>query len=146
MNSRLPVVLLVEDDPGDVLMVTEALERSQRPPVLHVAGDGQEALDFLRRGGPDADRPDLILLDLNMPRLDGRQALAAIKGDERFRAIPVVVFTTSDAESDVLASYQRHANAYVTKPMDLDALEAVVDQIGHFYTGVSALLPPQRNG
>jgi CheY-like chemotaxis protein len=131
------VVLLVEDDPGDVLMITEALERSRRPPELHVAGDGQEALDVLR----GTLRPDLILLDLNMPRMDGRETLAALKGDERLRAIPVVVFTTSEAETDVLASYQRHANAYVTKPLDLEALESVVDQIGHFYMGVSKLLP-----
>jgi CheY-like chemotaxis protein len=138
-EGRVPVVLLVEDDPGDVLMVTEALERSENPPLLYVAGDGQEALDILNQ--EDTERPDLILLDLNMPRMDGREALAALKADERLRAIPVVVFTTSDAEADVLASYQRHANAYVTKPLDLEALESVVDQIGHFYMGVSKLLP-----
>lgn len=145
MAARVPVVLLVEDDPGDVLMITEALERSQQPPQLQVAGDGQEALDMLTADG--STPPDLILLDLNMPRMDGRQALAAIKADEQLRAIPVVVFTTSDAEADVLASYQRHANAYVTKPLDLDAMENVVEQIGRFYTDVSALLPPrQRKG
>ncbi|MBT0770162.1 response regulator [Kineosporia sp. J2-2] len=146
--ERVPVVLLVEDDPGDVLMVTEALERSLHPPKLHVAGDGQEAIDFLRGAGPDGqgrmNRPDLILLDLNMPRLDGRETLAALKADERLRAVPVVVFTTSDAETDVLASYQRHASAYVTKPLDLDALESVVDQIGRFYLDVSSLLPPEQ--
>ncbi|MCE0536530.1 response regulator [Kineosporia rhizophila] len=142
-RSRVPVVLLVEDDPGDVLMITEALERASTPPDLHVAGDGQAALEFLRREGPHAGapRPDLIVLDLNMPRLDGREALTAIKSEERLRAIPVVVFTTSDAESDVLASYHRHASAFVTKPLDLDKLEAVVDQINHFYTDVSTVLP-----
>nr|WP_269810137.1 response regulator [Kineosporia rhizophila] len=135
--------MLVEDDPGDVLMITEALERASTPPDLHVAGDGQAALEFLRREGPHAGapRPDLIVLDLNMPRLDGREALTAIKSEERLRAIPVVVFTTSDAESDVLASYHRHASAFVTKPLDLDKLEAVVDQINHFYTDVSTVLP-----
>ncbi len=144
MNARVPVVLLVEDDPGDVLLVTEALERSEHPPLLQVANDGQEALDLLHGSGP---RPDLILLDLNMPRLDGRETLAALKADRELRAIPVVVLTTSDAESDVLASYQRYASSYVTKPMDLDDMETVVDQIGRFYTGVSALLPHQpRNG
>ncbi|GLY15376.1 two-component system response regulator [Kineosporia sp. NBRC 101677] len=124
-------------------MITEALERASTPPDLHVAGDGQAALEFLRREGPHtgAPRPDLILLDLNMPRLDGREALTAIKAEERLRAIPVVVFTTSDAESDVLASYHRHASAFVTKPLDLDKLEAVVEQINHFYTGVSTVLP-----
>ncbi|MDP9831222.1 response regulator [Kineosporia succinea] len=143
--SRTPVVLLVEDDPGDVLLVTEALERATTPPALHVAGDGQEAMDFLHR--PGRPRPDLILLDLNMPRLDGRQTLVRIKADQHLRAIPVVVFTTSDAEADVLSCYHGHANAFVTKPMGLDDLEDVVDQIDHFYTGVSALLPPeQRQG
>ena len=142
MEGRVPVILLVEDDPGDVLMVTEALERSARPPVLQVAADGQEALDLLQT--PGRARPDLILLDLNMPRMDGRQALAAIKADAQLRAIPVVVFTTSDAETDVLASYQRHASAYVTKPMDLEAMDSVVDRIGRFYTMVSTLLPAER--
>jgi CheY-like chemotaxis protein len=146
MVSRTPVVLLVEDDPGDVLIVTEALERSQIPPLLHVAGDGHDAMQFLHREGRHvgAPRPDLILLDLNMPRMDGRETLAAVKADERLRAIPVVVLTTSDAETDVLNSYQSHASAYVTKPMDLEDLEAVVDQIGRFYAGVSALLPPEQ--
>ncbi len=145
-TTRTPVILLVEDDPGDVLMITEALERSQTPPLLHVAGDGQEALKFLHREDQHANapRPDLILLDLNMPRMDGRQALDRIKVDERLRAIPVVVLTTSDAESDVLASYQRFASAFVTKPLDLEDLETVVDQIGRFYTSTSTLLPPER--
>ena len=161
MVSRTPVVLLVEDDPGDVLLVTEALERCPIPPLLHVAGDGQEALDFLHRHGvysrertgedvggdagerAGVPRPDLILLDLNMPRLDGRQALAAIKADPQLKAIPVVVFTTSDAESDVWTSYHARASAFVTKPLDLEDIEAVVAQISHFYTSISALLPPE---
>jgi CheY-like chemotaxis protein len=144
--SRIPVILLVEDDPGDVLLITEALERSQVPPRLHVAADGQEALEFLHRTGlpTDVPRPDLILLDLNMPRMDGRQVLAAVKADPRLRAIPVVVLTTSDAEADVLHSYHAHASAFVTKPLDLDDLETVVDQIGRFFTSISTLLPPER--
>ena len=127
-------------------MIREALERAHRPPQLYVAGDGEQALAFLRREGDHAQspRPDLILMDLNMPRLDGREALAAIKDDARLRAIPVVILTTSDAETDVLASYQQHASAFVTKPIDLDALEAVMDQIDQFYTTVSALLPPEQ--
>jgi CheY-like chemotaxis protein len=146
LPPRVPLVLLVDDDPGDVLMIREALERAHRPPRLQVAADGEEALAFLRREGAHAHspRPDLILMDLNMPRLDGRQALAAIKEDDQLRAIPVVILTTSDAESDVLASYQHHASAFVTKPIDLDALDAVMDQIDHFYTTVSALLPPEQ--
>ena len=145
MNSRVPVVLLVEDDPGDVLMITEALERSSVPPVLRVAGDGQEALDYIRRAGQHAGavRPDLILLDLNMPRMDGREFLTRIKADPQLRAVPVVVLTTSDAESDVRASYLGRASAFVTKPLDLDALETVVDQISSFYTATSTLLPPE---
>jgi CheY-like chemotaxis protein len=156
-HPSVPVVLLVEDDPGDVLLVTEALERSRTPPILYVVNDGQEALDFLRSvptepagpAGPEARqdgrlRPNLILLDLNMPRMDGRQALAAIKADASLRSIPVVVLTTSDAESDVLASYHRYASAFVTKPLDLEDLETVVDQIGHFYMSVSRLPPVRR--
>ncbi|GAB3254725.1 response regulator [Kineosporia babensis] len=146
MQSRVPVVLLVEDDPGDVLMITETFERAARPPVLHRVEDGQEGLDFLYRKGRYATvpRPDLILLDLNMPRLDGRQLLDVIKADTALRAIPVVVFTTSDAEADVLSSYQRHANAYVTKPIDLAGFETVIDRIERFYTATSALLPLER--
>ncbi len=127
-------------------MIREALERAHRPPQLFVAGDGEEALAFLRREGEHAEspRPDLILMDLNMPRLGGRETLAAIKDDEHLRAIPIVILTTSDAESDVVASYQHHASAFVTKPIDLDALEAVMDQIDRFYTTVSALLPPEQ--
>jgi CheY-like chemotaxis protein len=145
-SSPTPVILLVEDDPGDVLMITEALERTGRPRDIHMACDGQDALDFLHRNGRYAHvpRPDLILLDLNMPRLDGREALALIKADDRLRAIPVVVFTTSAAQSDILSSYQRHACAYVTKPLDLDMLETVVQQIDGFYTSVSALLPREH--
>jgi CheY-like chemotaxis protein len=144
--SYIPVVLLAEDDPGDVLMITEALERTGRPRDIRVVGDGQEALDYLYRSGAyaGAPRPDLILLDLNMPRLDGRQALEAIKADADLRVIPIVVLTTSAAEADISSSYDRHANAYVTKPLELDAFDAVVQQIDRFYTSVSVLPPPGR--
>ena len=143
---HIPVVLLAEDDPGDVLMITEALERTGRPRDIRVVGDGQEALDYLHRSGAyaGAPRPDLILLDLNMPRLDGRQALEAIKADADLRVIPIVVLTTSSAEADISSSYDRHANAYVTKPLELDAFDAVVQQIDRFYTSVSVLPPPGR--
>jgi len=144
MQTEPLVVLLVEDDPGDALIATEALERVSRPHRVYAVGDGEEALAFLHRTGVhgDAPRPGLILLDLNMPRMDGREALTLIKGDPSLWSIPVVVFTTSTAEADVLASYQGHANAYVTKPLELDDLEAAVRQIGAFYTGIASL-PPQ---
>jgi CheY-like chemotaxis protein len=144
--SKMPVILLVEDDPGDVLMITEALEHTGSPRDIRLACDGQEALDFLHRTGAHAHapRPDLILLDLNMPRLDGRQALKAIKADKDLRIIPVVVFTTSAAETDIISSYQLHANAYVTKPLDLDTLDVVVRHIDRFFTAVSTLPPSDR--
>ncbi len=144
--ARPVVVLLVEDDPGDVFMITEALEAVAVPRELHVAADGIEAMTFLRREGAhtDAPRPDVILLDLNMPRMDGRQTLAAIKTDSLLRAIPVIVFTTSSSEEDVIRSYEQHANAYVTKPIDLDDLVATVGQIDTFFTSIAARLPPTR--
>jgi CheY-like chemotaxis protein len=137
-------VLLVEDDAGDTLMVAEALaEISVR---LHVVGDGAEALAFLRRAGEHAGapRPSLILLDLNLPRVDGREVLAQIKADEALSAIPVVVLTSSEAETDVSASYRRHASAYVTKPLTADAFAGTVRRIGTFYTDV-ARLPASDN-
>lgn len=144
--SQIPVVLLAEDDLGDVLMITEALERTGGPRDVRVVGDGQEALDFLRRSGAytGVPRPDLILLDLNMPRLDGRQALEVIKTDADLKVIPIVVFTTSAAEADINSSYDRHANAYVTKPLELDALDAVVQQIDRFYITVCRVPPHGR--
>lgn len=144
--SQIPVILLAEDDPGDVLMITEALQRTGSPRDVRVVGDGQEALDFLRRAGDHgrAPRPDLILLDLNMPRLDGRQALEVIKADSDLKVIPIVVFTTSASAIDINGSYDRHANAYVSKPLELDALDAVVQQIDRFYFSVCAFVPPGR--
>ena len=134
-------VLLVEDDPGDVLMTREAFEDNKVRNNLHVVSDGVEALAYLRRAGEHADSavPDLILLDLNLPRKDGREVLAEIKADEELRRIPVVVLTTSEAEEDVLRSYQLHANAYVTKPVDFDRFIEVVRQIDEFFVEVVRL-------
>ena len=138
-------VLLVEDDPGDVLMTREAFAEHKLGNRLTVVTDGAEALAYLRRVGEfaNAPRPDLILLDLNLPRRDGREVLAEIKKDDDLRQIPVVVLTTSQAEEDILRSYQLHANAYVTKPVDFDAFIAVVRQIDQFFVSV-VKLPPRR--
>ncbi|MBF4137795.1 MULTISPECIES: response regulator [Streptomyces] len=134
-------VLLVEDDPGDELMTREAFEDNKIRNTLNVVRDGEEALDFLYRRGayPDAPRPDLILLDLNLPKYDGRQVLAQIKADAELALIPVVVLTTSSAEEDILRSYKLHANAYVTKPVDLDQFIAAVKQIDDFFVTVVRL-------
>jgi len=134
-------VLLVEDDPGDVLLIREAFEDNKVANRLHVVADGVEALEFMRQTGAyaDAPRPDLVLLDLNLPRKDGREVLAEVKDDERLRTIPVVVLTTSQAEEDVLRSYDLHANAYVTKPVDFDRFIGVVRQIDQFFVSVVKL-------
>ncbi|MEU9135207.1 response regulator [Streptomyces sp. NPDC048404] len=139
-------VLLVEDDPGDELMTREAFEDNKIGNNLHVVRDGEEALDFLYRRGAHADapRPDLILLDLNLPKYDGRQVLEKIKSDPALSHIPVVVLTTSAAEEDILRSYRLHANAYVTKPVDLDQFIAAVRQIDDFFVQVVRL--PRQNG
>ncbi len=134
-------VLLVEDDPGDVLMTKEAFEDYKLSNMLHVVTDGAEAMDFLRRQGEhtDAPRPDLVLLDLNLPRMDGREVLQAIKSDPELASIPVVILTTSEAEEDVLRSYSLHANAYVTKPVDFERFIQVVRQIDEFFVTVVRL-------
>ncbi|SCK14240.1 Response regulator containing a CheY-like receiver domain and an HTH DNA-binding domain [Streptomyces sp. ScaeMP-e48] len=143
MNSPVqPIeVLLVEDDPGDELMTREAFEDNKIRNTLHVVRDGQEALDFLYRRGvhTEAPRPDLVLLDLNLPKYDGRQVLEQIKSDPELALIPVVVLTTSSAEEDILRSYKLHANAYVTKPVDLDQFIAAVRQIDEFFVTVVRL-------
>jgi CheY-like chemotaxis protein len=138
-------VLLVEDDPGDVLLIQEAFADNKVRNRLHTVSDGVDALRFLRRQDEyaDAPRPDLILLDLNLPRKDGREVLAEVKTDEQLRQIPVVVLTTSKLEEDVLRSYQLHANAYVTKPVDFDRFIEVVRQIDEFFVTV-VKLPPAR--
>ncbi|MGF7238841.1 MAG: response regulator [Frankia sp.] len=134
-------VLLVEDDPGDVLMTREAFADHKVKNNLHVVSDGVEALSFLRGEGEfsDAPRPDLILLDLNLPRKDGRDVLAEVKTDEGLRRIPVVVLTTSEAEEDVLRSYDLHANAYITKPVDFERFVDVVRHIDDFFVSVVRL-------
>ncbi|OEJ23236.1 two-component system response regulator [Streptomyces agglomeratus] len=134
-------VLLVEDDPGDELMTREAFKDNKIGNTLHVAHDGQEALDFLYRKGQhtNAPRPDLILLDLNLPKYDGRQVLERIKSDPDLAHIPVVVLTTSSAEEDILRSYRLHANAYVTKPVDLDQFVSAIRQIDDFFVTVVRL-------
>ena len=138
-------VLLVEDDPGDVVLITEAFEDNKVNNTLRVVQDGVEALQYLRREPPyeDAAEPDLVLLDLNLPRKDGREVLAEVKADERLRRVPVVVLTTSKAEEDILRSYDLHANAYVTKPVDFDRFIEVVRQIDEFFVSVVKL--PGRN-
>jgi CheY-like chemotaxis protein len=134
-------VLLVEDDPGDVLMTREAFEEHRLRNHLNVVSDGEEALEYLRGEGRyvGATRPDLILLDLNLPRRDGREVLREVKNDERLRRIPVVVLTTSEAEEDVLRSYDLHANAYITKPVDFERFVAVVRHIDDFFVTVARL-------
>jgi chemotaxis family two-component system response regulator Rcp1 len=128
-------VLLVEDNPGDMRLTIEALEENKFYINLDVARDGVEALEFLRQQGQyaDARRPDLILLDLNLPRKDGREVLAEIKSDPDLQRIPVVILTTSQAEKDILRTYNLHANCYVTKPVDLDQFIRVVKSIEEFW-------------
>jgi len=137
-------VLLVEDDAGDVLMTREAFEHYRLANRLHVVEDGVQAIEFLRREGPyaDAPRPGLVLLDLNLPRKDGREVLADIKSDPELCDIPIVVLTTSSADEDILRSYKLHANAYVTKPVNFQRFVDVVRQIDHFFVQV-VTLPPE---
>ena len=134
-------MLLVEDDPGDVLMAREAFEHYKLRNVLHVVTDGEQALHFLRRTGgyADAPRPGLILLDLNLPRRDGLEVLAELKEDPALRVIPVVILTTSQADEDILRSYALHANAYVSKPVDFERFMDVIRQIDNFFITVVEL-------
>jgi two-component system response regulator len=134
-------VLLVEDDPGDVLIAREALDAGRLSTRLDVVHDGVEAMDFLRRQGGYADalRPDLILLDLNLPRMSGHEVLAEVKADPSLRRIPIVVLTTSVAVEDITRSYDLHANVYVAKPVDFDEFTEVVKQIDDFFGTVAEL-------
>jgi CheY-like chemotaxis protein len=136
-------VLLVEDDPGDELMTREAFADNRIGNTLHVVHDGMEALDFLYRRGEysAATRPDLVLLDLNLPRKSGAEVLAEIKGDPELATIPVVVLTTSQSEEDVMRSYKMHANAFITKPVDFDRFGEIVQQIDEFFIGIVKLPP-----
>jgi two-component system, chemotaxis family, response regulator Rcp1 len=134
-------ILLVEDNPGDVRLTVEGLKESKVRNNLHVARDGVEAMGFLRREGQHAGavRPDLILLDLNMPRMDGREVLLEIKSDAKLKTIPVVVLTTSHAEQDVLWSYELQANCYITKPVDFEQFISVVKSIEDFWFAIVTL-------
>jgi len=140
-------VLLVEDSPGDVRLTQEAFREADMSIQLHVASDGVEAMAFLRREGAHADapRPDLILLDLNLPRMDGREVLAQIKGDGSLKTIPTVILTTSESEADIVRSYQLQANCYLSKPVQLDAFEKLVGSINDFWL-TKVKLPRQRHG
>ena len=139
-------ILLVEDNPGDVRLTQEALKEGKVYNNLHWAKDGVEALEFLKRQGKHAKapRPDIILLDLNLPKKDGREVLALIKSDGDLKQIPVVVLTTSEAEEDVLKSYELHANCFVTKPVDLEKFIHVVQSIDRFWLTVVTLPPNDR--
>jgi chemotaxis family two-component system response regulator Rcp1 len=142
-NARLEV-LLVEDSPGDVRLTQEAFRDAKTPINLHVASDGVEAMAFLRQEGANAQapRPDFILLDLNLPKMDGREVLALIKEDQNLKTIPTVILTTSEAEADIVKSYQLQANCYLSKPVQLDAFEALVGSISEFWLTM-VKLPPQ---
>jgi CheY-like chemotaxis protein len=128
-------VLLVEDSPGDVRLTQEAFHDANPSVQLHVVTDGVEAMSFLRREGGrvNAPRPDIILLDLNLPKMDGREVLAHIKEDDDLKTIPTVILTTSAAEADIVKSYQLQANCYLTKPVQLDAFESLVKSINDFW-------------
>ena len=140
-TTRPIEILMVEDNPGDVRLAQEALKSNKIKNNLHVCHDGEEALDFLNRrhGYEDKVRPDLILLDLNLPKVDGRQVLEEIKEDPALRRIPVVVLTSSEADEDILSSYDLHANSYITKPVNFDRFIQVVNSIEDFWLTVVKL-------
>ena len=137
-------ILMVEDNPGDVRLTVEALREGKVRNNFHTVADGVEAMAFLRRQGSyaEAPRPDLILLDLNLPKMNGREVLAEIKEDPELRRIPVVILTVSKAEQDILKSYNLHANCYITKPVDLDQFLTVVKSIEDFWLTI-VMLPPR---
>ena len=139
-------VLLVEDSPGDVRLTREAFRDAKTNINLHVATDGVAAMAFLRHEGDhsQAPRPDFILLDLNLPKMDGREVLAHIKEDDELKTIPTIILTTSEAEADILKSYQLQANCYINKPVQLEAFEAIVKSVNYFWA-TTAKLPPQAN-
>lgn len=143
MNPRPIEILLVEDNPGDVRLTQEAMKETKVRNTMHVVSDGEEAIAFLRKEGkhPKAPRPDLIILDLNLPKKGGREVLAEIKADESLRTIPVVVLTISKSEEDILKSYKLNANCYITKPIDLDQFVKVVKAIEDFWLSIVKLPP-----
>ena len=143
-NLQLIEVLLVEDDPGDELMTREAFEDNKIANRLHVTRDGEEALDFLHRRGEHANAPrvDLVLLDLNLPKYDGREVLQQIRADPGLTHLPVVILTTSSSEEDVVRSYKLHANAFVTKPVNVSQFITAVRQIDEFFLSVARLPRP----
>ena len=143
MNADLVSVLLVDDDPGDALLVREAFDEHKVGNVLSVVSDGVQAMEYVRGQGDYAAvaRPDLILLDLNLPRKSGIEVLAEIKSDPVLSMIPVVVLTTSEAEEDIVRAYKLHANAYVTKPVDFERFTEIVHQIDEFFIGLVKLPP-----
>jgi chemotaxis family two-component system response regulator Rcp1 len=145
-SEKILEILLVEDSPGDVRLTREAFRDALLPVNLHVASDGLEAMAFLRREGEhgDAPRPDFILLDLNLPKMDGREVLALIKEDEKLKTIPTVILTTSEADADVLRSYQLQANAFLPKPVQSDAFESLVRSITDFW--LTRVKLPLRSG
>jgi CheY-like chemotaxis protein len=145
MNANLISVLLVEDDPGDVLLIREAFADHKVGNVLSTVSDGVEAMRYVRGEGEYAgrERPDLVLLDLNLPRKSGTEVLAEIKSDPELSTIPVIVLTTSEAEEDVMRSYEMHANAYITKPVYFERFREIVHQIDDFFIGI-VKLPPRR--
>jgi len=143
-GTRPIEILLVEDNPGDVRLTREALKEGKVTNNLSVVRDGEQAMAFLRRESDyaDAPRPDLILLDLNLPRKDGREVLSEIKADQDLRRIPVVILTTSNHERDILQAYDLNANCYITKPVDLDQFIGVVRSVGSFWLTI-VTLPPE---
>jgi CheY-like chemotaxis protein len=143
MGGKPFEILLVEDNPGDVRLTREAFKTSKAQSVLHVAKDGVEAMEYLHKGGGHADavRPDLILLDLNLPRKDGREVLAEIKTDVNLRRIPVVVLTTSRADKDVVASYDLNANCYIVKPADIDQFFEAIHSLEDFWLTTATRSP-----
>lgn len=141
---RVLDILLVEDNPGDIRLTQEALRETRMPSTLHVAKNGVAAMDFLRRRGEysDAPRPGLVLLDLNLPRLSGREVLKQMKDDPHLRRIPVIVLSTSEAQRDVTESYDLHANCYINKPVDFEQFLRVISMIEQFWFGLVKLPRP----
>jgi CheY-like chemotaxis protein len=146
MRKGVVDIMLVEDNPADARLTEEAMRDCGLPTTLHHVWDGEQAMEFLRRGAgyANAPRPDIILLDLNMPKMDGRAVLQQLKGDRALMTIPVVVLTTSEAEEDILRSYELHANCYVQKPVDLDKFMSIVGLIENFWLSTVRLPPAPR--